>query len=109
MGRGFVLHSDDFASPGATRKLQDGLALTATVEILRAIARGEGPSRAFLALGYAGWAAGQLEGELQQNGWLSCPGDPDLVLDPADDAKWGAALGKIGVDPAVLSAVGGSA
>lgn len=109
MGRGFVLHSDDFDTPGVTQKLQDGLALTATVEILRAIARGEGPSRALLALGYAGWSAGQLEGELQQNGWLSCPGDADLVLDAADDGKWTAALGKIGVDPAVLSAQGGSA
>ncbi|MFT6774920.1 MAG: putative transcriptional regulator [Paracoccaceae bacterium] len=109
MGRGFVLHSDDFETPGATHKLQDGLALTATVEILRAIARGDGPRRAILALGYAGWSAGQLEGELQRNGWLSCPGDPDLVLGDADDAKWAAALGKIGVDPAVLSAVGGSA
>lgn len=109
MGRGFVLHSDDFETPGATHKLQDGLALTATVEILRAIARGGGPRRAILALGYAGWSAGQLEGELQNNGWLSCPGDPDLVLDHADDVKWAAALGKIGVDPAVLSAVGGSA
>jgi putative transcriptional regulator len=109
MSRGFVLHSDDFATPGVTQKLQDGLALTATIDILRAIARGEGPRRALLALGYAGWSAGQLEGELQQNGWLSCPGDADLVLDGADDGKWTAALGKIGVDPAVLSAVGGSA
>lgn len=109
MGRGFVLHSDDFETPGVTRKLQDGLALTATVEILRAIARGEGPRRALLALGYAGWAAGQLEGELQANGWLSCPGDADLVLGDDDAEKWSGALGKIGVDPAVLSAVGGSA
>jgi putative transcriptional regulator len=108
-GRGFVLHSDDFETPGATQKLQDGLALTATVDILRAMARGEGPRRALLALGYAGWSAGQLEGELQQNGWLSCPGDADLVLGDADDGKWTAALGKIGVDPAVLSAKGGSA
>jgi putative transcriptional regulator len=109
MGRGFVLHSDDFETPGVTQKLQEGLALTATVEILRAIARGRGPRRAMLALGYAGWSAGQLEAELQSDGWLSCPGDAALVLDEADDGKWAAALGKIGVDPAVLSAVGGSA
>ena len=109
MGRGFVLHSDDFAMEGATQKLQDGLALTATVEILRAIARGEGPARAILALGYAGWSPGQLEAELQANGWLSCPGDPELVFGAADEGKWAAALGAIGVTPAELSATGGSA
>lgn len=108
-GRGFVLHSDDFATPGVTQRLQDGLSLTATVEILRAISHGRGPSRAILALGYAGWAPGQLEGELQRNGWLSCPGDPELVFAADDDDKWAAALGAIGVDPAQLSATGGSA
>ena len=109
MGRGFVLHSDDFETPGVTQKLQQGLALTATVEVLRAIARGRGPERAILALGYAGWSPGQLEAELQANGWLSCPGDPELVFGDEDEGKWAAALGAIGVSPAELSAQGGSA
>ncbi|MGG7566634.1 YqgE/AlgH family protein [Rhodovulum sp. DZ06] len=109
MGRGFVLHSDDFETPGVTQKLQDGLALTATVEILRAIARGRGPKRAILALGYAGWSSGQLEAEMQANGWLTCPGDPALVFDTEDEAKWAAALGVLGISPSELSATGGTA
>lgn len=109
MGRGFVLHSDDFETPGVTQKLQEGLALTATVEILRAISRGRGPARAILALGYAGWSPGQLEAELQKNGWLSAPGDPELVFSSADEGKWAAALDAIGVSPAMLSGKGGSA
>ena len=109
MGRGFVLHSDDFATPGATQKLQDGLALTATVEVLRAIARGAGPRRSILALGYAGWSPGQLEQEMQANGWLACPGDPELVFGEADEGKWAAALGAVGISPVELSAQGGRA
>jgi len=109
MARGFVLHTDDWEAPGATRPLQDGLALTATLDILRDIARGRGPKRAILALGYAGWAPGQLEAELARNGWLTCPADAELVFGPDDSAKWIAALRKIGVDPALLSARGGHA
>ena len=107
--RGFVLHSDDWEAPGATKPLPRGLALTATVDILRDISAGRGPRRAVLALGYAGWAPGQLEAELQANGWLTCPADPDLVFGEHDEAKWEGALRKIGVDPALLSSRGGTA
>lgn len=109
VGRGFVLHTDDWEAPGVTKPLPGGLALTATVEILRDIAVGKGPQRAVLALGYAGWAAGQLEQELQQNGWLTCPADPELIFGEDDDGKWRGALRKIGVDPALLSSTGGMA
>ncbi|MEM6441542.1 MAG: YqgE/AlgH family protein, partial [Pseudomonadota bacterium] len=88
---------------------RDGLALTATVDILREIARGKGPRQAALALGYAGWSAGQLEDELARNGWLTCPADRELIFGAEDDGKWEAALRKIGVDPALLSARGGHA
>ena len=107
--RGFVLHSDDWEAPGATKPLPRGLALTATVDILRDISAGRGPRQAVLALGYAGWAPGQLEAELQANGWLTCPSDPELVFGEADEAKWETAMRKIGVDPALLSSKGGSA
>ncbi|MEM6744462.1 MAG: YqgE/AlgH family protein [Pseudomonadota bacterium] len=109
VGRGFVLHTDDWEAPGATKPLRDGLALTATVDILREIARGKGPRQAALALGYAGWSAGQLEDELARNGWLTCPADRELIFGAEDDGKWEAALRKIGVDPALLSARGGHA
>ncbi len=109
VGRGFVLHSDDWEAPGATRPLPNGLALTATVEILRAIAAGRGPERALLGLGYSGWGPGQLEGEILAHGWLTCPADADLVFGLSDGEKWEAALRRIGVDPALLSARGGSA
>ncbi|MGM0584420.1 MAG: YqgE/AlgH family protein [Pseudomonadota bacterium] len=109
VGRGFVLHTDDWEAPGVTKPLPGGLALTATVEILRDMAAGKGPDQAVLALGYAGWSAGQLEVELQQNGWLTCDADPELIFGPDDEAKWTAALRKIGVDPAMLSSQGGMA
>jgi putative transcriptional regulator len=109
MGRGFVLHSADFGAEDATLHISDDVCLTATVDILRAMAKGEGPSRSMLALGYAGWAPGQLEDELQRNGWLYCEADEMLLFGGDDGQKWGAALRKIGVDPAMLSAIGGSA
>ena len=109
VGRGFVLHSDDWEAPGATRALPGGLALTATVEILRAIAAGRGPARALLGLGYSGWGPGQLEGEILDNGWLTCPADAEIIFGVSDDDKWAASLRRIGVDPALLSATGGSA
>ena len=77
--RGFVLHSNDFSMDN-TLPVGSGVSLTATVDILRAIARGEGPDRAILALGYAGWQAGQLEAEILDNGWLSCAADDELSL-----------------------------
>lgn len=107
--RGFVLHSDDFSIESSTLPIQDGICLTATLEILRAIAEGRGPSRAMLALGYAGWAPGQLEQEIQANGWLTGPADADLIFDPDQTAKWERALWRIGVDPAMLSTDAGHA
>lgn len=108
-GRGFVLHSTDFFIKDSTLSIDPGVNLTATVDILRAIAKGEGPAQAVLALGYAGWSPGQLESEIQQNGWLSCPADPSFVFGDDLDAKYDRALRKIGVDPAMLSGASGRA
>ena len=85
------------------------LNLTATLDILRAIAKGEGPANAVLALGYAGWSAGQLETEIQANGWLNCPADPNIVFHSALDSKYDLALRRIGIDPAMLSTESGRA
>ena len=108
-GRGFVLHSDEYRIADATLAIREGVALTATVDILRAIARGEGPRRAVLALGYASWAPGQLENEIQHNGWLTGPGDPAIVFDADQETKYDRALRAIGVDPAFLSNEAGHA
>src|ERR1700761_9061368 len=102
-GRGFVLHSSDFYIENATLKIDDGVCLTATVDILRAIANGSGPKHAILALGYAGWAPGQLETEIQGNGWLHCDADTDLIFGDDVDDKYARALRKIGIDPGMLS------
>ena len=108
-GRGFVLHSSDFYIEKATLKIDQGICLTATVDILKAIASGAGPKHAILALGYAGWGAGQLENEIQHNGWLHCDADPDLVFGDDVDEKYLRALHKIGIDPGMLSADAGHA
>jgi putative transcriptional regulator len=107
-GRGFVLHSDDYVRDG-TLTITEGFALTATIDILRAIADGEGPRSSLLALGYAGWGPGQLETEIQQNGWLTVPADPLLVFDGDLEAKWTRALAKLGVQPSALSGEAGHA
>ena len=107
--RGFVLHSPDFYIHQSTLPIDDDVCLTATVDILRAIAKGEGPQSAVLALGYAGWSAGQLESEVQANGWLNCPADPELIFHSAFDHKYEMALRRIGVDPAMLSMDAGHA
>ncbi|MDP4022730.1 YqgE/AlgH family protein [Methylobacterium sp. NEAU 140] len=107
--RGFVLHTDDFHIQQSTLIIDDGICLTATVEILRAIASGEGPASAVLALGYAGWQAGQLESEIMANGWLNCPADPELIFNPDLDAKYERALRGNGIDPAMLSMTAGRA
>ncbi|MGH1587183.1 YqgE/AlgH family protein [Methylobacterium phyllosphaerae] len=107
--RGFVLHSDDFHIQQSTLIIDDGICLTATVEILRAIASGDGPASAVLALGYAGWQAGQLESEIMANGWLNCPADPALIFDADLDAKYDLALRANGIDPAMLSMTAGRA
>ncbi len=103
-GRGFVLHSNDFFIDNSTLPIDSGVSLTATIDILRAIARGAGPDRAVLALGYAGWSAGQLEAEMQDNGWLNIPADPSLIFDDALGSKYERALMKVGIDPGRLSA-----
>ena len=108
-GRGFVLHSNDFSIANSTLSMSSGISLTATVDILQAIARGAGPGQAVLALGYAGWGAGQLEAEILHNGWLSCPADPALIFDPALELKYERALRKAGIDPSRLSSAAGHA
>ncbi len=108
-GRGFVLHTPDFFIDNSTLPIDDGICLTATVDILRAIAKGEGPASALLALGYAGWSAGQLETEIQSNGWLTCPADPSIVFDLSLESKYERTLRAIGVDPAMLSGEAGHA
>jgi putative transcriptional regulator len=108
-GRGFVLHSPDFFIENSTLPIDDGICLTATLDILKAIARGQGPTSAVLALGYAGWAPGQLETEIQANGWLSCPADPELIFGKDAEAKYTLALDKIGIDLAKLSSQAGHA
>ena len=101
--RGFVLHSPDFHIAQSTLPIDDSVCLTATIDILRAIARGHGPQNAVLALGYAGWGAGQLELELQANGWLNCPADSELIFNTAADIRYEMALRRIGIEPAMLS------
>jgi len=97
--RGFVLHSADYFKAESTLPIDESVCLTATIDILRDIAKGSGPDRALLALGYAGWAPGQLENEIQANGWLHCAADPELIFDPEVDRKYNRALGKIGIEP----------
>jgi putative transcriptional regulator len=108
-GRGFVLHSSDYFVDNSTLPIAEDVSLTATLDILRAIAQGRGPSRAVLALGYAGWSPGQLETEIQANGWLNCQADPDLIFHPSLEDKYDRALRKIGIDPTFLSAEAGHA
>jgi putative transcriptional regulator len=107
--RGFVLHSPDFFIDQSTLPIDGRVCLTATIDILRAIAEGEGPQEALLALGYAGWSAGQLESEIQANGWLNCPADPDLIFHTALERRYEMAMRTIGIDPARLSATAGHA
>jgi putative transcriptional regulator len=108
-GRGFVLHSADFFIENSTLPIDNGICLTATLDILKAIARGQGPESAVLALGYAGWAPGQLESEIHANGWLNCDADPELVFSTRAELKYASALRKIGIDPAKLSSDAGHA
>ncbi len=106
--RGFVLHSADYVHEN-TLMIDEGFALTATVDVLRAIAGGEGPRQKVFALGYAGWAPGQLDAEIQKNGWLIAPPDQQIVFELNDADKWAGALRKIGVDPSLLSSSAGHA
>jgi putative transcriptional regulator len=108
-GRGFVLHTPDYQTDGTTLAIADGVCMSVTLDILRAIADGQGPHKALFALGYTGWGAGQLEEEILHNGWLTCEGDPQLVFDMALETKYERALRKLGIDPAMLSSFAGHA
>ncbi len=99
--RGFVIHSSEYKRVGTT-EITPVISLTATIEILQDLAKGTGPARACLALGYAGWSPGQLEAEIQANGWLSVPADEDIIFDQDIETKWNRALGKLGVSPSSL-------
>ena len=107
-GRGFVLHSGEYHH-ASTLQVAGQMALTATVDILQDIAKGNGPQRSLLALGYAGWGAGQLDAEIRSNGWLNVDADEQLVFDENLDSKWERAIAKLGVDPALLSSDAGNA
>jgi len=107
--RGFVLHSSDFFIENSTLPIDEGVCLTATLDILKAIARGDGPKSAVLALGYAGWAPGQLETEIHQNGWLHCAADSELIFGQDAERKYEKALKKIGIDLGMLSSESGHA
>jgi putative transcriptional regulator len=107
-GRGFVLHSADFFIENSTLPIDDGICLTATIDILKAIATGDGPASAILALGYAGWAPGQLEQEIQNNGWLHCAADPELIFGEPE-RKYEKAMRKLGIAPGMLSSEAGHA
>lgn len=108
-GRGFVLHTSDYFAGDSSLPVAGNIALTATVDILRAMARGEGPDKAVLALGYSGWAPGQLENELQHNGWLTCAADEEIIFGLDFEERYAAALRKLKIDPGMLSSGGGHA
>jgi putative transcriptional regulator len=108
-GRGFVLHTADYLSSDSTLRVGDDMGLTATLDVLKAIVAGAGPARALLALGYSGWSPGQLENEIQANGWLHCPADPDLVFDPDNNGKYDRAMARLGIALRHLSSEAGHA
>jgi len=107
-GRGFVLHSPDFLQDDTVR-INDHICITGTVEILRAISEGRGPSRSLFALGYAGWGPGQLEAEVQANSWLTLPADDEILFQAALGRKWDLALERLGISAAMLSTESGHA
>ncbi len=107
--RGFVLHSVPVEPIEGSVTAGDEIRLSATIDILKAIARGQGPEDAIFALGYAGWASGQLESEIQDNGWMICPLDRKILFDQEFDSKYVRALGSLGIDPAMLSPLAGHA
>jgi putative transcriptional regulator len=108
-GRGFVLHSPEYSAGRATMKVRGGFGMTATLDVLQALAKGRGPDRALLALGYAGWGPGQLEAEIGRNDWLTGDGGADLIFSADDGGKWTAALRGMGIDPISLSHTAGRA
>jgi putative transcriptional regulator len=108
-GQGFVLHSSDYGRGEATMSVTSEISLTATIDVLRAIAEGTGPEKALFALGYAGWGPGQIESELSSNGWIHCDAKKAILFDLACDEKWRAALATLGADISGLSAEAGRA
>jgi putative transcriptional regulator len=107
-GRGFVLHTLGWSTEGSLA-VSGQVALTASVDILKAIAGGGGPRQGILALGYAGWGPGQLEDEIQRNAWLSVPPDETLLFGEDHESKWRSALAKLKIDPLLLSDAAGHA
>lgn len=107
--RGFVLHSPEYSTEDGTIKVEGGLSMTVTVDVLKDIARGEGPVRSILALGCAGWGPAQLEGEIMQNSWLTCDATENLVFCANNDAKWEMALASLGVSSQLLTSTAGRA
>ncbi|MFV0295399.1 MAG: YqgE/AlgH family protein [Hyphomicrobiaceae bacterium] len=107
--RGFVLHTDDYLDRHTSLKVDQGICLTGTVDVLRAIASGKGPEKFLLALGYSGWDPGQLEREIHANGWLHCPAHEDLIFSDDIEHTYERALGIIGVDPGFLVSEAGHA
>ena len=108
-GRGFVLHSPDYKSSGTTMQIEGGFGMTATLDVLEALAQGAGPDMALLALGYSGWGPGQLESEIARNDWLTVEPDAGLIFSAADADKWTGALRGMGIDPLTLSSTAGRA
>ena len=108
-GRGFVLHSPDWSGGAASIQVPGGLRMTATLDVLEAMAAGGGPDRAILALGYAGWGPGQLEHEIGRNDWLVAEADDDVLFAASDAGKWTQALRRMGIDPVTLSSAAGRA
>lgn len=108
-GRGFVLHTTDYFSQDTTLPISTGIGLTATLDVLRAIAGGRGPRKSLMALGYSGWGPGQLEQEIQSNGWLTCDADESLLFDEDFEHRYEAAMQRIGIDPRMLSSTAGHA
>ncbi len=109
INRGFVLHSADYFRQETSLKLSDTLSLTATKDILAALVSEDAPEKAMLAIGYAGWGAGQLEAEIMQNAWLTCDADEALIFEDDLDGKWAKALSGMGISPEMLSHSGGRA
>ena len=107
-GRGFVLHSDDWGGQDSVAVNGIG-AMTGTIDVLRAIAEGRGPSRFLVALGYAGWGAGQLDEEMTRHGWFAAPGDPAILFDTPVDERWTKSFQRVGIDPRLLATQAGAA
>ncbi|MEM9552607.1 MAG: YqgE/AlgH family protein [Pseudomonadota bacterium] len=107
--RGFVLHTADYKSNLQTLRVSDDFAMTATLDVLEDMARGDGPERTMMMLGYSGWGPGQLENEISLNGWLTAKASKKIVFDLPDPEKWQASLKSLGIEPLMLSGSAGTA